>query len=291
MIERLDHIGVVVRDLEQATRRYATLLGRSPGWRGEHSGQGSANALFRLHNTYLELLSPRGEGAFGDRLRARLDAQGEGLLLLAFGTGALDDTHAELGERGLHPTAPASQLAQDTDSGAWRQFRLSLLPEEDTAGVLTLVVEHGEDFDALLPVSAPMAAEGACVEALDHVVVRTADPERALRHYGERLGLRLALDRSFEERGVRLLFFRTGGATVEVGAALRRGGELDAGDAPDDTLWGAAWRVADIDAAHARLEAAGIPTTALRDGNKPGTRVFTVESGTHGVPTLFIGPG
>lgn len=290
MIERLDHLGVLVRDLEAATRHYAALLGRTPSWRGEHAGQGSANAIFRLGNAYVELLSPRGEGPFGDRLRARLEDRGEGLLLLAFGTDALDRTHVELVSRGLHPSEPVRQLAQDLDSGAWRHFRLSVLPESDSAGILTLVVEHEDDVDVLMPRSAPAAAGGACVEALDHVVVMTPDPERALRHYGERLGLRLALDRSFEERGVRLLFFRTGGTTVEIGASLRPDGEMAGRIGADDRLWGAAYRVADIEAAHARVEAAGIATTEFREGNKPGTRVFTVRGETHGVPTLFIGP-
>ena len=34
--------------------------------------------------------------------------------------------------------------------------------------------------------------------------------------YGEQLGLRLALDKEFPERGMRLLFFRIAGVTVEL---------------------------------------------------------------------------
>ena len=30
--------------------------------------------------------------------------------------------------------------------------------------------------------------------------------------------------------------------------------------------------------------------TDMRAGNKPGTRVCSVRAGTHGVPTLVIGP-
>ena len=58
-----------------------------------------------------------------------------------------------------------------------------------------------------------------------------------------------------------------------------------------DRLWGLAWRVPDADAARARLAAAGFEPTPTRDGHKPGTRVCTVERGTHGVPTLLIEPG
>ncbi len=53
---------------------------------------------------------------------------------------------------------------------------------------------------------------------------------------------------------------------------------------------GLAWRVADLDAARARLEDAGFDVSAARDGAKPGTRVFTLRGEPCGVPTLFIGP-
>ena len=113
----------------------------------------------------------------------------------------------------------------------------------------------------------------------------TEDPEAAIDLYGSKLGLRLALDRSFEKRGVRLLFFRVGGVTVEVGARLASA----ASDKPD-RFWGIAYQVADVDAAHARLKSEGFELADLRAGNKPGTRVCTVKSRTHGVPTLVIGP-
>ena len=68
----LDHLVVAVRDLDAASEIYAKLLGRAPSWRGEHPGWGTANALYRLENTYLELVSPRGAGPMGDGLRTRL---------------------------------------------------------------------------------------------------------------------------------------------------------------------------------------------------------------------------
>ncbi len=60
----------------------------------------------------------------------------------------------------------------------------------------------------------------ASVSGLDHIVVHTTNPERAVALYGGRLGLDLRLDRSNEQWGARQLFFRCGGAVVEVGASL-----------------------------------------------------------------------
>ncbi len=50
----------------------------------------------------------------------------------------------------------------------------------------------------------------------------------------------------------------------------------------------ASWRVTNADAARARLAAAGLEVSEVRQGVKPGTRVFSVREGTAGVPTLMI---
>ena len=126
--------------------------------------------------------------------------------------------------------------------------------------------------------------EAAAVSGLDHVVVRSPNPERAIAFYAGRLGLDLRLDRSNPDWGQRLLFFRCGDLVVEIAHDLKKG----VSDSPDH-LWGLSWRVPDIAKAQARLKSAGLDVDAPRDGRRPGSEVFTVKSGTAGVPTLFIG--
>src|SRR5437762_11784230 len=92
----------------------------------------------------------------------------------------------------------------------------------------------------------------AAISAMDHIVVSSADPERAAALYGARLGLDMALDRSHPDWG-RLMFFRCSGLIVE----LVQRPDADA-DRAHDKLWGLSWRVADIDATRARLASAGI---------------------------------
>jgi len=135
------------------------------------------------------------------------------------------------------------------------------------------------------PPAAGAEAGADALAALDHVVIQSPAPDAAIALDRDQLGLRLALDRSFEARGVRLIFFRIAGATVEIAGQLGR--EADA-DAPD-RFWGTAYRTADIGAARRRLER-DFDLTPIRDGNKPGTRVFTVRDAPAGVPTLVIGP-
>jgi len=283
MLQSLDHAIVAVRDLTAAARTYSALLGRSPSWRGEHPGLGTNNVLYRLDNTYLELLSPQPEGRTAEGLRARLEEKGEGLLGLAFGTEDADLCRASLVERGLHPAAPREGLARDLDSGAVREYQSVLLPPDESRGVLVFAIQHLSPPELLPP--APRAASAAsAVTGVDHVVVRTADAEAAKQLYGQDLGIRLALDRSFEQWGARLLFFRIGGLTIEIAASL--GEEVE--PAAADSLWGIAYRVPDADAARERLTAEGFDVSEVRRGRKPGTRVFTVRSETHGVATLCL---
>jgi hypothetical protein len=79
------------------------------------------------------------------------------------------------------------------------------------------------------------------------------------------------------------MFFRCGDLIVEV---VRR--PVAGADQAHDKLWGLSWRVADIDATHARLVAAGIDVSQVRIGRKPGTRVLSVRNGTCGIHTLLL---
>ena len=124
----------------------------------------------------------------------------------------------------------------------------------------------------------------AQVAGLDHVVVASPDPERTRRYLAEDLGIRLALDRSFAERGLRLIFFRLGGVTLEVASAL---GQTTA-VAGRDAFHGLAWKVGRIEAIHARLRAGGLEVSEIRPGHKAGTRVASLRRSVHGVPTLLI---
>ena len=115
---------------------------------------------------------------------------------------------------------------------------------------------------------------------LDHVVIRSPDMERAAALYGARLGLDMRLDR--EVRGHRLMFFRCGDAVVEIAHDPAR---------ETDLLWGLSWRVANADSARTRLNNVGFDVSDVRQGMKPGTRVFTLRDSTCGVPTLMIEQG
>ncbi|MFI5396527.1 MAG: VOC family protein [Candidatus Binatia bacterium] len=120
--------------------------------------------------------------------------------------------------------------------------------------------------------------------AIDHVVVHSPDLDRALALWRDRLRLRLALDREFPARGLRILFFRSGGITLEFVGMLPQ----PATAAGPDRLYGVAYQVRDLDAYRARLLRNGVDVGAIRPGHNPGTSVVTVRTGTAGIPTLLL---
>ncbi len=217
----------------------------------------------------LDIIQPEGHGESGDRARAQIEAHGEGLWGLAFAVSDLAETSRVLTRRGAPVGPPAGLLSTD----AWS---LAFIDPAASHGVSIALAERRRR--AAAKTAAPDAVVG-----LDHVVINTTNPDRALALYGARLGLDFRLDRSNPQWGSRLMFFRCGEAVVEIGARL----EAPVSDAPD-RLSGLAWRIPDPDAAHARLAKAGFDVSEVRSGRKPGTRVFTVRSGVPGAPTLML---
>lgn len=281
MITGLDHVVIAVRDLNAAVSAYETLLGRKASWRAEPSGGGAKIAIFRLANMSVELMAPSGAGEMADRLRGAIDKDGEGLVSLAFAVADADAAHRRLSRLGLEPEPIAPGHSVDRASGARREWRRTRAATTATHGVRVFLIESSTSP----PPAVVVGSESAAVSGLDHVVIRTPDPERAAALYGARLGLDMRLDRSNAAWGSRLIFFRCGDLIVELAHDLKHGVSSD-----PDRLWGLSWRVPDAHAAHARLAAAGLDVTEARGGRKPGTAVFTVRNGTCGVPTLMLEP-
>ena len=189
-----------------------------------------------------------------------------GLSTMIFATESLDKAQRLLERRGVPGDREGGRL---------------MLAREATHQV-PIAVTESEDSPPPSPLVG--ADEAASISALDHVVIRKLNPERAVALYGSRLGLDLRLDRSNPQWNARLLFFRCGDLVVEIAHDLGKG----ISDGPDQ-LWGLSWRTPDIARCHARLKKAGVELSELRDGRRPGTQVFTVHSHTANVPTIVIG--
>jgi catechol 2,3-dioxygenase-like lactoylglutathione lyase family enzyme len=274
MITGLDHVVVLVADLDAAVASYQTLFGCEPSWRSR--GEGASTVLFTLPNTTLELMAPAGDGETAARIRAVLVAQGEGLASLCFRTDDITKMHRRLDRVALKPDAIAVIESHDLDGRGVLSWKRTRAATDATRGVRQFFLELTR------PRPWSTVSRTAPVIGLDHIVVATQDPERAAALYGARLGLDMALDRSHPDWG-QLMFFRCGDLIVEI---MHR---PDATAEPTrDKLWGLSWRVAEAEATRARLVAAGVDVSEIRNGRKPGTRVMSLRGGSCGVPTLLV---
>jgi catechol 2,3-dioxygenase-like lactoylglutathione lyase family enzyme len=315
-ITALDHIALVVRDLDATLEGLTRIFGREPNWRG--TGGGMRHAWYQFGNTALDVLEPGEAGMAG----AWMAQHGEGLWGLAFATDDMEAERKRLARLSI-PSTEAFPVRTKDETGAARIWPTSVIDAGATAGVTTFLIGTTPDA-APWPVSPLVGDEGvgdegvgdeaAAVSGLDHVVVSTPNPERAAALYGARLGLDFKLDRTNAAWGTRLMFFRVGGLVVEIAHPLKTppsdnedflGGsrvkvfgitvaELTHPPAPPtsddpDHLWGLTWAVPDIAAAHARMTTAGLSLSEIRTGRKPGTQVYTVKNAPGRVPTLIIG--
>ena len=276
MTTTIDHIIIAVSDLAEASADYSELLGRAPSWRGAHPDYGTANTLFKLDNTYIELLAPKGEGMAADIVNGILNARGSCLGGLVFGTESADDFISHARSQGLEASDPVLGHGVDEQTGAGRRWRNMFWDPASARGIFSFCIEH--DAGSTLPEATPHG-EGA-IAGVDHVVVKTQSAEAAKIFYGDQLGIRLALEQDVPEWGGVQLFFRVSSMSIEVIASDK---------APEqDELWGLALKTDDIETTHARLTDSNVEVSDIRDGRKPGTRVCTAKSHSLGVPTLLI---
>ena len=279
MITGIDHIAIMVRDFDATVANYEIIFGRVPNWRGFMPG--GRHAWFQFPDLALDIIGTHGSGREADASRAEIEKYGDAIWGLGFSVPDLDAAAKLFERRGLVFLPRHTTLTRST-AGTERAWEVSVMKRRSANGVALFLVENKPDASKW-PVAPLTVADEAAVAGLDHIVIETANAERAVALYAGRLGLDLRLDRSNEQWGARQLFFRCGEAIVEVGSNLKD----PVRDAPDK-FGGLAWRVRDPKGARDRIAAAGIDVSEVREGRKPGTSVFTVRNGTGGVPTLML---
>lgn len=162
-----------------------------------------------------------------------------------------------------------------------------VVPVEPIAGARAAVVDGLPvgivDTAAIAPVEPGLIGD---IVGVDHIVMTSASRAQALALFGAVLGFDFRLEQEFSlPKGGRVhqLFLRGAGTIVEVLVDDKAGSDI--------ALWGLAWTSGDIAASHARLVTAGVGLSDIRDGHKPGTRVFTIREEGVVVPTIVIGHG
>ena len=276
MISTLDHLIIVVKDLDQAEKNYKKILGTNPVWRGKHKSLGTANSIFNFKNTYLELLTADGEGLGAELVKNLIQENGDGLAGIVFGVDDMPQTVKQLKQEGYEISDPTEGEGSDDVTNKVRKWENLFLPPELTRGLFSFIIQH---HDGELPSHKEYAKDS--INKLDHVVINTNNADSFIETYRDVFKIRLALDKTIEHWNSRMLFFRLNKTTIEVI-------ERPNNEKPTDALWGLAWEVESIEDTHKRLVSEGVEVSDIKDGLKENTLVATVKSHTHNVPTLII---
>ncbi|MCE7002312.1 VOC family protein [Kibdelosporangium philippinense] len=146
-ISGLDHVMLVVADIESAAASITAALGLPFSQPGRHPGWGTANAVLRFGADYLELITvtDRAEAATkpaGQRMIEILDAGG-GWLAFVLTTTDLNGTWERVRAAGLSCAEPVSGKQIRSD-GYVRRWRIAGHGEEFRTGSTPSLIEYGD---------------------------------------------------------------------------------------------------------------------------------------------------
>jgi methylmalonyl-CoA epimerase len=130
---KLDHVGVVVTDLDEAIARYASLFGMRVTHRAGNEQLGIVAAFLEMGGTELELIAPtRGDSMVSKFLADR----GPGLHHLAYAVPDIVKALADAKSQGL-------ELIDEEPRIGLHGVPIAFIHPKSVGGVLTELVEHG----------------------------------------------------------------------------------------------------------------------------------------------------
>lgn len=137
MLERVDHIAMAVSDLEAAIDHYERVWGLTLAHREVVAEQGVEEAMFRLGDTYLQLVAPLSDDTPVGRFIAR---RGEGLHHIAYQVDGIGAALAAARQSQL-------RLVDEQPRHGSRNTRVAFVHPAANHGVLVELVEHDSSSD------------------------------------------------------------------------------------------------------------------------------------------------
>lgn len=132
MIEKLDHIGVAVKDLDQAMKLYKDVFGIEPSLIYESSYTKAKIAFFPIGNVNVELIQPVSSDSVMGKF---LEKRGEGIHHIAY---RVRDVDASLN----HMEAKGVQLIDKKSRKVRENERVAFLNPNSTNGVLIELIQE-----------------------------------------------------------------------------------------------------------------------------------------------------
>lgn len=131
VIERIDHVGIAVPDLDAALDFYQRVFGVASVHEEVNEAQGVREAMVQVGDTYIQLLAPLNDES---TIAKFIDRSGPGLQQLAFTVTDIDDAMARLNEAGV-------RLLYAEPRPGTAGSRINFVHPKDCGGVLIELVE------------------------------------------------------------------------------------------------------------------------------------------------------
>lgn len=132
MFDRVDHVGIAVRDLEAAISFYERAFGVAVAHRDRVEDQGVEEALIRVGESYIQLLQPTGPDTPVGKF---IERRGEGVHHVGYGVSDLEGTLERLRAEGL-------QLIDEKPRPGSRGTMVAFVHPRSVGGVLVELVQE-----------------------------------------------------------------------------------------------------------------------------------------------------
>ena len=250
MIKSLDRITYLASSLEKAEKTFSSFFDLKPSKRVISTDKNYESLIYIFENMCFEVIEKKDDLSEKNKLY--------GFSLLSDDLSSID----------------ISILSEKNN----RQEEF----EDKVQSVKSIDIKQSPDFQLLVNEYENLDMDRANENnlfALDHLVLTTNKSDDLIDLYEKELGIRLALDQFVEKWGGRMLFFRTGQATIEV---------IDNKVEGNDQFWGLAWKTKDIRKKREYLIENGFSVSDVKDGRKKDTLVATVKFDEVKIPTLLV---
>jgi methylmalonyl-CoA/ethylmalonyl-CoA epimerase len=132
MLEKLDHIGIAVKDLDQAMKLYQEAFGIEPSIVYESSYTKAKIAFFPIGEVRVELIQPINPDSVVGRF---LEKKGEGIHHISYRVKDVDGSLAELERKGVQLIDKKSRQVRENE-------RVAFLHPKSTNGVLVELIQE-----------------------------------------------------------------------------------------------------------------------------------------------------
>lgn len=132
MLEKIDHIGIAVKDIDQAIKLYKEAFGMEPSLVYESEYTKARIAFFPIGETRIELIQPMNPESVVGKF---LEKKGEGIHHLSFKVKDVDQNLGELEAKGIQLIDKKSRKVRENE-------RVAFLNPKSTHGVLMELIQE-----------------------------------------------------------------------------------------------------------------------------------------------------